>query len=85
MFRGPLMNGLMSRVGRLRFPYLFGLTALVFLGDVLVPDLIPFADEVLLGFGQLGVCGRAVLQVQERFVQQQPHGLQLRRIDADLE
>ncbi|MDH3400325.1 MAG: hypothetical protein OEM03_05080 [Chromatiales bacterium] len=49
MFRGPLMAGLMSRLGRLRFPYLFGLTALVFLGDVLLPDLIPFVDEILLG------------------------------------
>jgi len=43
------MAGLMSRLGRLRFPYLFGLTALVFLGDVLLPDLIPFVDEILLG------------------------------------
>lgn len=43
------MAGLMSRLDRLRFPYLFGLTALVFLGDVLLPDLIPFVDEILLG------------------------------------
>ena len=43
------MAGLMSRLGGLRFPYLFGLTALVFLGDVLLPDLIPFVDEILLG------------------------------------
>jgi hypothetical protein len=33
---------------RLRFPHLFWLTAGLFLLDVLVPDLIPFADEVLL-------------------------------------
>lgn len=43
------MAGLMNRVGRLRFPYLFGLTALVFIGDLFLPDVIPFADEVLLG------------------------------------
>lgn len=43
------MAGLMKRLGQLRFPYLFGLTALVFIGDLLLPDLIPFADEVLLG------------------------------------
>lgn len=43
------MAGLMKGVGRLRFPYLFGLTALVFLGDLLLPDVIPFVDEVLLG------------------------------------
>ena len=35
--------------GRLRFPNLFFLTAAVFLLDVLIPDLIPFVDEILLG------------------------------------
>ena len=49
MFKTPILAGLLQRLSGLRFPYLFGLTALVFLGDVLVPDLIPFADEVLLG------------------------------------
>ncbi len=35
--------------GRLRFPQLFLFTGGLFLLDVLIPDLIPFADEVLLG------------------------------------
>ena len=35
----------------LRFPTLFGLTALVFGADLLLPDAIPFVDEVLLGLG----------------------------------
>ena len=34
---------------RLRFPQLFWLTAVLFLLDLLIPDLIPFADEILLG------------------------------------
>jgi len=34
---------------RLRFPTLFFLTAGLFLLDLWIPDLIPFADEVLLG------------------------------------
>ena len=33
----------------LRFPLLFAVLALVFLVDLLVPDLIPFVDEILLG------------------------------------
>jgi hypothetical protein len=33
----------------LRFPWLFVLTALLFAFDLVVPDAIPFADEVLLG------------------------------------
>lgn len=34
---------------RLRFPNLFLLTAGLFVLDLLIPDLIPFADEILLG------------------------------------
>ena len=34
---------------QLRFPYLFLLTAGLFVADLLIPDAIPFADEVLLG------------------------------------
>lgn len=34
---------------RLRFPYLFLATAILFVGDFVVPDLVPFADEILLG------------------------------------
>jgi len=46
----PLLLGwLVSRVAQLRFPRLFVLTATLFAIDFLVPDLIPFADEVLLG------------------------------------
>jgi len=34
---------------RLRFPQLFGATAVLFFLDLLIPDLIPFADEIMLG------------------------------------
>jgi hypothetical protein len=35
--------------GRLRFPNLLALTAGLFFLDLLITDLIPFADELLLG------------------------------------
>ena len=35
-------------IGRLRYPHLFLLTATLFVLDLLIPDLLPFADEVLL-------------------------------------
>lgn len=38
-----------QRGSRLRFPTLFGLIALLFLVDLLVPDFIPFVDEIILG------------------------------------
>jgi hypothetical protein len=33
----------------LRFPWIFGIVALLFAVDLVVPDAIPFADELLLG------------------------------------
>jgi len=35
--------------GRLRFPYLFALTAIMFVVNLFVPDALPFADEILMG------------------------------------
>lgn len=46
--------GLVTRfASRLRFPQLFALTAVLFLLDLLIPDLIPFVDEVILGLATL--------------------------------
>ena len=39
----------------LRFPTLFALSALLFVADLLVPDLVPFADEILLALLTLAV------------------------------
>lgn len=38
---------------RLRFPQLFVLVAALFLADLVVPDAIPFIDEILLGLATL--------------------------------
>lgn len=45
----PLTGPLVAWVGRLRFPWLLGLTVLLFAADLVIPDIIPFADEILLG------------------------------------
>ena len=47
--RGPGNRGLLSFLSGLRFPQLFVLLAILFLADLVVPDLLPFADEVILG------------------------------------
>lgn len=44
-----LIASLLGKFGeRLKFPQLFGLLAALFLVDLVIPDLIPFADELLL-------------------------------------
>ena len=50
---GTLSGSLARFATRLRFPQLFWLTAILFLLDVFIPDLIPFADEILLGLATL--------------------------------
>ncbi|GAB2516722.1 DUF6116 family protein [Lysobacter humi (ex Lee et al. 2017)] len=39
--------------GRLRHPTLLAITAVLFGLDLLIPDFIPLADELLLGLGTL--------------------------------
>ena len=49
----PLLAPLFRFFGRLSYPRLFALTAALFAVDVVVPDFVPFADELLLGLGTL--------------------------------
>lgn len=48
-----LLAALLRFAGRLRFPTLFWITATLFVLDLVVPDVLPFADEILLGLGAL--------------------------------
>ena len=47
--RGLIRSLLGSFGARLRFPQLFAIAASLFFVDLLIPDLIPFIDEILLG------------------------------------
>jgi hypothetical protein len=49
-----MIRGLVARFAAgLRFPTLFAIAATLFVLDLLVPDLVPFADEILLALGTL--------------------------------
>lgn len=47
--QGLLLNRLMRFAAGPRFPKLLAFTAALFLLDLIIPDMIPFADEILLG------------------------------------
>jgi hypothetical protein len=49
----PMLAPVLAFLGRLKYPQLFKLTAALFVLDLLIPDLIPFADELLLAMGTL--------------------------------
>jgi hypothetical protein len=45
----PIITALLKYADRLKFRQLFLLTAALFVIDLLIPDVIPFVDEFLLG------------------------------------
>lgn len=47
--KSPIAGVLVRYASRLRFPYLFFITAALFLLNLFLPDAVPFADEILLG------------------------------------
>ena len=49
----PMLAPVLGFLSRLKYPQLFKLTALLFAVDLVVPDMIPFADELLLGLATL--------------------------------
>ncbi|MCX2781641.1 hypothetical protein OQJ46_01385 [Microbulbifer thermotolerans] len=48
-----LVGWFLSYARKLEHPQLFRWVAAIFLVDLLIPDLLPFADEVLLGLATL--------------------------------
>jgi hypothetical protein len=48
-----LLKPFMRWAEKLQHPTLFRITALLFAVDMVVPDIIPFADEILLGLATL--------------------------------
>ena len=47
--KGGLAGIFLRWASRLRFPYLFALTAVLFVVNLFVPDAIPMADELVMG------------------------------------
>jgi hypothetical protein len=49
----PLLGPILRWFGKLSYPRLFVVAAVLFVVDLVVPDVVPFADELLLGLGTL--------------------------------
>ena len=47
--RGGLVGLFMRWASRLRFPYLFVLTAVLFVFNLFMPDALPLIDELIMG------------------------------------
>lgn len=53
-----LLLPLMNRVRKLRHPTLFKLTLIAFAISVLLPDPVPFVDEIVLGLATAWLASR---------------------------
>ena len=51
--KNPVVAWLLSFASQLRFPWLLALTVGLLLADLVIPDLIPFVDEILLSLTAL--------------------------------
>lgn len=49
----PLLAPVFRFFGRLSYPRLFAISAALFAFDLVIPDFVPFIDEILLGLGTL--------------------------------
>ena len=49
LMRGGLAGVFVLWASRLRFPYLFALTAVLFVLKLFIPDVLPLADEAIMG------------------------------------
>ena len=49
----PLLIPLLNWARKLRYPTLFKITAALFALTLVIPDPVPFIDEILLGLGTL--------------------------------
>ncbi len=47
--KNPMLAAIRKYAAGLRLPWLTALVFLVFVADLVIPDIVPFADEILLG------------------------------------
>jgi len=47
--RGGVIGMVLKWAARLRFPYLLLVTAVLFTANLFIPDVLPFADEIIMG------------------------------------
>jgi hypothetical protein len=71
MNRIPIISAILAFADGLKFRQLFLLVGSLFLLDLLIPDFIPFADELLLGLLTLLLSAWKKERRDERAIEQQ--------------
>jgi len=65
--RGGVAGIFLRWASSLRFPYLFLLMSVLFVLNLLIPDMLPFADEILMGLVAMLLANLRKKSVEDKY------------------
>lgn len=81
--RGGLAGFLLRWASGLRFPYLFLLTALLFIFNLFVPDVVPVVDELIMGLAAMTLASFRKKPDEERNDQSPPEAIEVDKVEGE--
>jgi hypothetical protein len=81
--RGGLAGFLLRWASGLRFPYLFLLTALLFVLNLFVPDVVPVVDELIMGLVAMTLASLRKKPVEEGVAKSLPEDIEGDKVEGE--
>jgi hypothetical protein len=81
--RGGLAGFLLRWASGLRFPYLFLLTALLFVFNLFIPDIVPVADELIMGLVAMTLASLRKKPGEEGAAKSQPQDTKGEKVEGE--
>lgn len=81
--RGGLAGIVLRWASDLRFPYLFLLTATLFVFNMFVPDVLPVVDELIMGLAAMTLASLRKKPTEERGGKLPPEGIEANKVEGE--
>jgi hypothetical protein len=81
--RGGLAGFLLRWASGLRFPYLFLLTALLFVFNLFVPDVLPVIDELIMGLVAMTLASLRKKSSEEGAAKLPPEEIEVDKLEGE--
>lgn len=81
--RGGLAGFVLRWASGLRFPYLFLLTATLFVFNMFVPDVLPVVDELIMGLAAMTLASLRKKPNEERGGKLPPEGIEANKVEGE--
>lgn len=81
--RGGLAGFLLRWASGLRFPYLFLLTSLLFILNLFIPDVVPVADELIMGLVAMTLASLRKKPGEEGVAKSSPQGIARDKLEGE--